>query len=96
VLCPISIIKCEFCYILVTDDDMTTVVTLFQDFPRLFIIDHNFLMLMLIFLHTYVYVCRRVIMDLMMMLEEMTPILLVEVVAVSHGNLEVVRNTLHK
>jgi hypothetical protein len=35
-------------------------------------------------------------MDLMMMAGEMTPILLAEVVAVSHGNLEAVRSTLHK
>lgn len=35
-------------------------------------------------------------MDLMMMVGEMTLILLAEVVAVSHGNLEGVRSTLHK
>jgi hypothetical protein len=35
-------------------------------------------------------------MDLMMMVGEMTRILLAEVVVVSHGNLEAVRNTRHK
>jgi len=35
-------------------------------------------------------------MDLMMMVGEMTLILLAEVVAVSHGNLEAVRSTPHK
>jgi hypothetical protein len=35
-------------------------------------------------------------MDLMMMVGEMTPILLAEVVAVSHGNLEAARSTLHR
>ena len=41
-------------------------------------------------------VCRRVIMDSMMMVGEMTLILLGEVVAVSHGSREAVRSTLHK
>jgi hypothetical protein len=35
-------------------------------------------------------------MDLMMMVVEMTPILLVEVAVVSHGSLEEVRSTLNK
>jgi hypothetical protein len=35
-------------------------------------------------------------MDLMMMVGEMTPILLAELVAVSHGNLGAVRSTPHK
>jgi len=41
-------------------------------------------------------VCRRVIMDLTMMVGETTPISLAEVAAVSHGNLEAVRSTPHK
>jgi hypothetical protein len=44
----------------------------------------------------FLCVYRRVIMDLMMMVGEMTLILLAEVVAVSHGNLEAVRSTPHK